>query len=82
MQRSAISWVYTLRPIWAFDLDLQSNPSLVLIQPGIGWAATHDRLFWTWDGGTTWRDVTPLGASRQFLILGRPLKRGASTIWV
>jgi hypothetical protein len=36
--------------------------AMQVVAPGVGWAHTSERLAWTSDGGTTWRDITPGGA--------------------
>ncbi|HEY6769373.1 MAG TPA: hypothetical protein VI386_31910 [Candidatus Sulfotelmatobacter sp.] len=33
--------------------------SMKLLTTDTGWAATKHRLFWTTDGGTQWKDITP-----------------------
>ena len=33
--------------------------SMKLLSPGTGWAATANSLYWTINGGKTWRDITP-----------------------
>lgn len=33
--------------------------SMKLLTANTGWAATHKKLFWTNDGGTQWKDITP-----------------------
>jgi photosystem II stability/assembly factor-like uncharacterized protein len=33
--------------------------SMKLLAFEVGWAATQNQLFWTTDGGTQWRDITP-----------------------
>jgi hypothetical protein len=38
--------------------------SMKLLTAEIGWAATNDRLFWTANGGSEWRDITPNTASK------------------
>ncbi len=33
--------------------------SMKLLTPEVGWAATNKKLFWTVDGGASWKDITP-----------------------
>lgn len=33
--------------------------SMKLLTPSTGWAATNQKLFWTNDGGSQWKDITP-----------------------
>jgi len=33
--------------------------SMKLLTTDIGWAATRNKLFWTTDGGASWKDITP-----------------------
>jgi photosystem II stability/assembly factor-like uncharacterized protein len=33
--------------------------SMKMLTPQVGWAASNARLFWTYDGGNSWKDVTP-----------------------
>src|SRR5579872_6512862 len=42
--------------------------SMKLLSQNVGWAATDHKLFWTSDGGTSWKDVTPkLNHKRQLV---------------
>jgi photosystem II stability/assembly factor-like uncharacterized protein len=36
--------------------------SMKLLTADTGWAATRNKLFWTTDGGTSWKDITPTAA--------------------
>ena len=33
--------------------------SMKLLTPDVGWVATNKKLFWTNDGGSSWKDITP-----------------------
>jgi hypothetical protein len=44
---------------FAQDTGIQGIQSMKLMAPGVGWAASSNQLFWTSDGGKTWKDVTP-----------------------
>jgi len=33
--------------------------SMKLLTPKVGWAATHNQVFWTRDSGRHWKDITP-----------------------
>jgi photosystem II stability/assembly factor-like uncharacterized protein len=39
--------------------------SMKLLTPDVGWAATNKKLFWTSDGGASWKDITPKLAHRE-----------------
>ena len=42
--------------------------SMKLLTPDTGWAATGKKLFWTTDGGSSWKDITPkLNHKRQMV---------------
>ena len=51
-----------------------------VLTSGVGWAATNKNIFWTTDGGATWKDITPkLSHKRQ--IVSSVFFLGASTGW-
>jgi photosystem II stability/assembly factor-like uncharacterized protein len=37
----------------------QKLTSMKLLSPQVGWAASDEKLFWTSDGGDSWKDITP-----------------------
>ena len=42
--------------------------SMKLLTPDVGWAATNKKLFWTTNGGSQWKDITPkLNHKRQMI---------------
>lgn len=42
--------------------------SMKLLTADAGWATTRNKLFWTTDGGASWRDITPkLNHKRQMV---------------
>ena len=47
-----------------------ANPieSMKLLTTDTGWATTRSKLFWTTDGGTTWKDITPNANHRQQVV--------------
>lgn len=55
--------------------------SMKLLTPSTGWAATNQKLFWTNDGGSQWKDITPkLSHKRQ--AVSSVFFLDASTGWV
>jgi photosystem II stability/assembly factor-like uncharacterized protein len=55
--------------------------SMKLLTPDVGWAATNKKLFWTTDGGASWKDITPkLNHKRQ--MVSSVFFLDASTGWV
>jgi hypothetical protein len=45
--------------------------SMKLLTTDTGWAATRNKLFWTTDGGASWKDITPNTARGRTIHLRR-----------
>jgi photosystem II stability/assembly factor-like uncharacterized protein len=55
--------------------------SMKLLTADTGWAATRNKLFWTTDGGSSWKDITPkLNHKKQ--MISSVFFLGPSTGWV
>jgi len=54
--------------------------SMKLLTPQVGWAANGQSLFWTADGGTHWKDITPQTTVKE--VISSVFFLDASTGWV
>jgi photosystem II stability/assembly factor-like uncharacterized protein len=54
--------------------------SMKLLTTDTGWAATRNKLFWTSDGGASWKDITP-SANHKHQMVSSVFFLDASTGW-
>jgi hypothetical protein len=64
MQIKKLSLVLSLLLTLCLFHDTQAQQagrieSMKLLTSNTGWAATNKKLFWTTDGGSQWKDITP-----------------------
>ncbi len=58
----------------------QQVQAMKLLTARVGWALSGRRLYWTTDGGSHWKDITPAGAASAFI--SSPFFLDRSTGWV
>jgi photosystem II stability/assembly factor-like uncharacterized protein len=53
-----------------------------LLSASTGWAASEDRVYWTVDGGSDWKDITPLPVGLKLVRIEHAFFRDTSEGWV